>query len=263
MTPASIRNMNPGAMYPGPSARKFGGDKYETLTSKDGVHKIATFPSSLHGAAAMFDLMMNSKPAVGPYRYRDQTLRAAIKTWCGDYHLDSYIALLTAKCGLAADDKLTVEVIKDPARAIPLARTMALQEAGRDYPLTDEQWAEAHAMAFPGTVPAWTPSNATPTRNPEDKVEAATKTAAKVVTVVAAAGGTVTTAATQITATKPAVVATGAAGKLMQDIDSYSALGAKLMAFATLPNALVLLLGAGAYLGSQYLLPKIGIGADK
>ncbi len=57
MIPASIRNRNAGAQYPGPSARKFGSTGFETLRSKDGVHKIATFPTHLHGAAALFDLL--------------------------------------------------------------------------------------------------------------------------------------------------------------------------------------------------------------
>ncbi len=57
MIPATIRNNNPGGMYPGKSSKKFGSTSYETLRSKDGVHKIATFPTKLHGAAAMFDLL--------------------------------------------------------------------------------------------------------------------------------------------------------------------------------------------------------------
>ena len=36
MIPASIRNNNPGAMYPGKSAKKFGSSTFETLKSKDG-----------------------------------------------------------------------------------------------------------------------------------------------------------------------------------------------------------------------------------
>lgn len=153
-------------MYPGPSAKKFGGDKYEVLKSKDGVHKIATFPTSIHGAAALFDLLITSK------NYRDKPLQQAIKTWCGEYHLDSYVSMVTTHCDLKADDKLTAEVIRDPMRAIPLAMAMANQEAGKPYPLTDEEWMEAHAMAFAGPVlPAWSPTNSSPSRNPEDRTD--------------------------------------------------------------------------------------------
>lgn len=54
MIPASIRNNNPGAMYPGPSAKKFGSKRFETLKSHDGTHKIACFDDPVHGAAAQF-----------------------------------------------------------------------------------------------------------------------------------------------------------------------------------------------------------------
>ncbi len=63
LVPASIRNKNPGAMEPGPSSKKFGSTSYETLQwtykGKPAVNKCATFPTSHHGAAAMFDLLQD------------------------------------------------------------------------------------------------------------------------------------------------------------------------------------------------------------
>lgn len=170
MIPASIRNNNPGAIYPGSSAKKFGSTSFEVLKSKDGTHKIATFPTSIHGAAALFDLLHNGRaPVTKTLRYRDQKLRDAIKTWCGDYHLPTYIKVVTAHCDVAVDDVLTTDLLRDPQRAIPLAKAMALQEAGRKYPLEDSEWLEAHELAFSGAeAPAWTPKNDVPTRNPED-----------------------------------------------------------------------------------------------
>lgn len=162
ITPASIRNNNPGAMYPGPSAKKFGSTGREVLHSRDGEHLIATFASPVHGAAAQFDLLARS--------YTGLTLRAAIRKWCGDFYLSSYLKVLEQQCGVTPDDILSPSFLRDPDKAIALAKAMALQEAGREFPMADEQWREAHALAFPGEVDGWTPENATPTlKQPEEE----------------------------------------------------------------------------------------------
>ena len=92
MIPASIRNNNPGAMYPGKSSKKFGSASFETLRSKDGVHKIATFPSGIHGAAAQFDLLHSD--------YCGKTVKAAIELWCGDFYAGTYVKVLEDKAGI-------------------------------------------------------------------------------------------------------------------------------------------------------------------
>jgi hypothetical protein len=184
LIPASIRNNNPGAMYPGRSARRFGSTSYETLRSRDGVHKIATFPTSVHGGAALFDLL--ASPA-----YTGRSIRKAIEKWCGGYYVQTYIAVLETKAGVTADTILTREMVHDAQFAIPLARAMALQEAGKAYPMTLAEWRAAHEMAFAGELaPAWTPDNDVPTRAPEDKRDDAVKTALSV----GGAGATVTVA---------------------------------------------------------------------
>ena len=48
-TPASICYNNPGAMYPGPSATRFGSTGFEVI---GGGHRIATFDNPVNGAAA-------------------------------------------------------------------------------------------------------------------------------------------------------------------------------------------------------------------
>lgn len=141
MTPASIRNNNPGAMYPGPSARKFGSTSFEVLHSKDGEHKIATFPDGVSGAAAMFDLL--ASPA-----YTGRTLEAAIRKWCGGFRPESYLHVLQSRAGVTGDTPLTAELVRDPAFAIPLCKAMAVQEAGREFPMSDADWGAAHARAF-------------------------------------------------------------------------------------------------------------------
>ena len=170
MTPASIRNKNPGALYPGPSARKFGGTKVENLTSKDGKHKIAQFPTSIHGAAALFDNFMNAKGATG-YYYRNKPLSKAIDTWCGSIRAQSYLRLIEQQAGYKPSEVLSEDFLRDPDKAIALARAMARHEAGRDYPLEGSEWLEAHAMAFGDAVaPEPSANNDVPTRRPEDRL---------------------------------------------------------------------------------------------
>ncbi len=163
MIPASIRNNNPGAAYPGPSSKKFGSTAYETLKSKDGVHKIATFPTDVHGAAAMFDLLNRS--------YTGMTVEKAITKWCGSFYATTYIKVLKDRAGVDADTVLTKVMLADHDIAIPLAKAMAWQEAGQDYPMTDAEWLEAHQMALgqETEAPGWNPRNDVPTPKPETR----------------------------------------------------------------------------------------------
>lgn len=164
MTPASIRNNNPGAMEPGPSSRKFGSTSYETLRwSFQGVAKenrIATFPTAQHGAAAQFDLLERC--------YTDISLKVAVTKWCGSYWSGEYAAALEAACGLSADELLTKELVRDPAHAIPLAKAMAKVEAGVEFPMDDAGWQAAHTMAFSSALaPSPATDNDVPFQRPE------------------------------------------------------------------------------------------------
>lgn len=195
--PASIRNNNPGAQYPGPSARKFGSTRHEVLRSKDGQHLIATFPTPVHGAAAQFDLLHNGRNKLGQLTYRNRTIRKAIETWCGGFYANTYLGVLKSKAGVTADSVLTSDLLKDPVFAIPLGKAMAWQEAGREYPLDDEGWTQAHDMAFADSrAPAFAPDNDVPSPKPETR-SAAAVTAAQVglpVTAGLAGAGTIATA---------------------------------------------------------------------
>lgn len=157
MIPASIRNRNPGAQYPGPSARKFGSTSFETLRSKDGVHKIATFPTSIHGAAAQFDLLARD--------YTGVTLEKAIAKWCGGFYAPTYLKVLKDRADVTPETVLTKAMLADYEFAIPFAKAMAWQEAGCDFPLKDEDWLEAHQMAMgkESAAPGWNPRNDVPT----------------------------------------------------------------------------------------------------
>lgn len=191
MIPASIRNKNPGAMEPGPSSKKFGSTAYETLRwtckGKPAVNKCATFPTGQHGAAAMFDLLHR--------RYTGQTIEEAVGRWCGGYYAPAYVKALEANGGVKATDMLTKELIGNPAFAVPLCRAMARVEAGKDFPLTDDEWLEAHALAFGGAVaPEFSPDNDVPSPGPNARRTAAIKDAAPKVTI----GGSVAAASTYV-----------------------------------------------------------------
>lgn len=145
--PASIRNRNPGAMYPGAASKKFGSTSHQVLKSKDGTHLIATFPTDVQGAAAMFHLLASSSYADGK-----RTVREAITKWCGGFYVSTYLQVLEGQAGVSRDAVLTRALVCNPDVAIPLAQAMAWQEAGREYPLGDEGWRQAHALALPQAV---------------------------------------------------------------------------------------------------------------
>ncbi len=171
MTAASIRHANPGAMYPGPSARRYGSTATGLL--ENGKHQIATFPTPMAGAAALFDLLARG--------YMDRTLEAAITRWCGSNFATEYLRGIEERTGLWKGTWLDLAWLSDPSNAVPLAIAMARHEAGQDYPLTETQWREAHATAFKGfpkprpapprpvaaADPAWTPDNPVPSPRPE------------------------------------------------------------------------------------------------
>ena len=132
-------------MYPGPSARKFGGSKFEILNSKDGVHKIATFPTAIQGAAAQFDLLASNG-------YTGRSIKDAIQKWCGGFYVSTYIKVLEEQAGVSRDTILTRDLLCNASVAVPLAKAMAWQEAGQEFPLADDDWVRAHQMVFPDAV---------------------------------------------------------------------------------------------------------------
>lgn len=154
VVPATIRNNNPGGMYPGKVSQLFGSSTFEWLVSKDGEHKIATFADPVQGGAALIYLLRKN--------YTGLTMKAAITKWCGAIHVDSYMKVLKAECGIEPDETLSAEALADPVRAIALAKAMAKQEAGRAFPMSDEQWKLAHAFAMKPVAPAFSPDNNVP-----------------------------------------------------------------------------------------------------
>jgi hypothetical protein len=141
--PASIRNNNPGAMWPGATSANYGSTGSQPIA---GNNLIATFPDPTSGAAAQFSLL--NSPA-----YSGLTLSAAINKWSGGNSSAGYISKIADELGISASTKLTPELLSNSSFAIPLARTMAQVEAGQTYPITDQQWADAFAKGTPGASP--------------------------------------------------------------------------------------------------------------
>lgn len=137
--PAAIRYNNPGAMWPGPSSRKFGSNQWVRLTDRQ-RNKIAVFPDMVSGAAAHFDLLNR--------RYTGKTLSSAIRTWSGNNSPKSYTDRVAKSLGISPSTVLTKDMLRDPKFAVPFAQSMAGVEAGRQYPMTPEQWRQAHGKAF-------------------------------------------------------------------------------------------------------------------
>lgn len=145
MDPASIRYNNPGAMWGGNAlTRKWG--ETGNIALNDGLHQnnhIAVFPDAVHGAAAQFDLWHTSK------NYHNQQLAHAIRTWSGGNSWPEYVQLIGKLApGLTALTIINDELLASP-QGIALMKAQAQQEAGRPYPLTDDQWRQAQLMVFP------------------------------------------------------------------------------------------------------------------
>lgn len=141
--PASIRYKNPGAMWPGARATKWGSTTYVTLKDGQG-NKIAVFPTFVQGAAAQFDLWASN--------YTGMTLKAAIDKWSGHNSPASYVSFLETNTGIIASTKVTRELLASAA-GWKLLKVQSRWEAGKPIPMTDAEWQEAQGMVFGKPVP--------------------------------------------------------------------------------------------------------------
>lgn len=256
ITPATIRNHNPGAIYPGPSARKFGGSSRanaEVLKSADGKHPISAFPTDIHGAAALFDNLMHAG-GVRHYYYRGQTLAKAIDTWCGSIRTASYLALIKQQTGLEPTEILTEEFLRDHDRAIPLAKAIARHETGKDFPLDQMAWLEAHAMAFSGghIAPAPSANNDVPTLRPEARWEAKVERAKSTSAMLGLAGSAGSAA---VTSPQWLPVVPQAFSDTIVNLKAWQAFGGKLLALPAELQATGI--GVGVAMGAGIILAKV------
>lgn len=144
--PASIRYKNPGAMWGNNAiSRRWGATA--TVALNDGLgqgNNIADFPDMVSGAAAQFDLWRTG--------YVNMSLDAAIRKWSGGNSSAAYMNFLTQHSGLTADTVITHNILAG-ALGRALLKAQAQWEAGKPYPLTDAQWAEAQLKVFSTSTP--------------------------------------------------------------------------------------------------------------
>jgi hypothetical protein len=141
--PAAIRNKNPGAMWPGTIATKWGSRSYETLNDGQG-NKIATFPTWVQGVAAQLDMWRTSA------KYRNKAFKDAIHIWDGGNNTPSYIAYVLARVPGMTADTIMNDAFWNSAMGFQFLKAQAGHEAGQQMPITDAEWMEGQHLAFSG-----------------------------------------------------------------------------------------------------------------
>lgn len=136
--PVSIRTNNPGAMWGGKRANKWGATADLILHDGQSNH-IAVFPTRVQGAAAQFDLWRGG--------YTGMTLAAAIHKWSGHNSSPAYTAFLKKHTGLDPLDVITPQLLASP-KGLALIKAQAQWEAGKPYPMSEAEWKTAQAMVF-------------------------------------------------------------------------------------------------------------------
>lgn len=138
MDPASVRSNNPGAQWLGPTAQLYGATGSIPLP---GGNNAAQFPDPVSGAAAQFALLGKN--------YTGMPLSGAIAKWSGGNSSPAYAAFIAKQTGLSPDTVLTRELLSGP-QGLALAKAQAQWEAGKPFPMSDEQWRQAQSRAFGG-----------------------------------------------------------------------------------------------------------------
>lgn len=150
--PASIRTKNPGAMWPGPTATKWGSTDFIALNDGTGQgNKIAIFDTWVQGICAQLDLWRTSD------KYRNKQFSDAIAIWSGGNNVEDYIAYVLKRVpGMDRNTVMNDEFWKGPM-GLAFLKAQAGHEAGKKYPAPDDDWAEAQRRVFEGgglVVPA-------------------------------------------------------------------------------------------------------------
>lgn len=122
----------------GPIAKQFGATSAEGLP---GGNNAAVFPDATSGAAAHFALLNKN--------YAGMPLSGAISKWSGGNSSPGYTDFIAKQTGLSPDTVLTSDLLSGP-KGVALVKAQAQWEAGRPFPLTDDQWQEAQARGMGG-----------------------------------------------------------------------------------------------------------------
>jgi len=121
-------------MYPGAAARMFGTTGTAII---GGGHKIAIFPSPVHGAAANMQNLSTG--------YIGMTVGNAIQKWSGGGR--------GTVPGFDSNQVITPEMASDPNFMIPFMKSVTRGEAPGRYPMDDPQWQQAFRWYQSGGVP--------------------------------------------------------------------------------------------------------------
>ena len=155
--PVSIRYNNPGAMWGGARATKWGATADVILHDGQANH-IAVFPTKVQGAAAQFDLWKTS--------YTGRSLADAIRRWSGENSSSAYAKFLEKATGIGMTELVTTSLLAG-ARGLALMKAQAQWEAGKPYPMSEAEWQQAQALVFAGVSPMPTPPPKPPAPAPQ------------------------------------------------------------------------------------------------
>lgn len=147
--PAAIQFKNPGAMWPGAIATKWGSKKWQYLSDGTGQgggghgNKIAIFDAWVPGICAQLDLWRTSK------NYKNKRFADAIDIWCGHNHVADYIAHVTKRVpGMTANTIMNDAFWRGPM-AMPFLKVQAAHEAGKpSIPAPENDWVVAQKRVF-------------------------------------------------------------------------------------------------------------------
>lgn len=141
--PAAIQFMNPGAMWPGAIATKWGSTKWQYLADGTGQggggkgNKIAIFDNWVDGICAQMDLWRTSK------NYKNMQLDDAIRIWSGGNHVEEYIAYLIKRVPGLTRNTVMDDIFWRGPMAIPFLKAQAMHEAGKVIPASQSDYIEA------------------------------------------------------------------------------------------------------------------------
>jgi len=146
--PASIRSKNPGAMWGGARAKKWGATRTESLADGTGQgNNIAYFPTYVQGICAQLDLWRSSP------NYKNKKFKDAIRVWSGGNHVESYIKFVCDRVpGMTRDTVMNDAFWRSPM-GIGFLKAQAWHEAGQRYPAPDADWLEAQRIVMGGLPP--------------------------------------------------------------------------------------------------------------
>lgn len=148
--PAAIQFKNPGAMWPGTVATKWGSTKWQYLSDGTGQgggghgNKIAIFDTWIDGICAQLDLWRTSP------NYKNKSFATAIHTWSGGNNVPSYIRYLKARVPGLTETTVMNDAFWRGPMAIPFLKAQSGHEAGKTIPAPDADWVAAQKRAFSG-----------------------------------------------------------------------------------------------------------------